>query len=548
MSASEADRGRKRPPRGLGTALLGGTLLLTLLLSLAQVRDHVFLPLAEFDTEERAGSARQLLETGRWSDNCLREWELVGHAHVAEGRPWPVGVWSLGYPLLLAAGFALFGLRDAVAVGLPILGFPGCVALAFWLARRLWGLRVAALTCLLLLVENDLIYWSARGALEPVYTVCVLGAVCLVLLYPRRVAPALAAGALIGMAYFLRPTATAWVPFLLLAGLSARPAASSPRRWPALLAAAGGLAAMLLIAVTLTRALSVPPLPTTGLTISYTQALVREFSTYQVHSGSVGEPQALSWRQILTPRALAHKVAVSLVYTARDLVAGTPLILLILGPLGMWLSRADRRLRALSWCLLLAMVLVLAATVMTAPSSAGRYFSDFVPLLAIFAALSLLWLWRRVTARAGRAGQVLYLVVVAALLLQPFANHRMPFHRVHPQSVDYYLGRAVAEVTPPDAVIGSGFAVQICWHAHRRGIHLARRGGLVTAQDLLQADRDLFHFDALVLDGAAFPASPPQRLGPFALVKTVAVPARWRTEASSSRGFVIYRRETAPAL
>lgn len=519
--------------------VLGGTLALTLALALVTVRVNHFYPITQFDTEQRAASARELLETGRWSAATLRNWELIGHAHTAEGRPWPVQVWSLGYPLVLAAGFALFGVKDAVALAVPLLAYLGCVALAFFLARGLWGARVAALTCLLLLVENDLIWWSAYSHLEPVQACAILGAVLLVVGQPQGVGRIALAGVLLGMAYFLRPTAVFWFPLLLLAGGGLR----GRVRWGRIAAATAGLVAMLAVSVLLTRWLSAPPLPVTGPTISYAEAQLREGTPHEVLSGRNPQPQPLARSDLLSPGLLLPKFRSGLVMGLKDVRRTFPLPFFLLGPIGLVLGWRDRRARGLAVVGLLAMLGAWVTTALTAYWGLDRYFSGFVPLVAPFAALGLLgsWGWAKGHGAAVRGA---YLAALALLLVFPFGwRYRFAWggRQALPEVV--YLSREVAAATPPEALIGSWRAADLAWHGHRRGIRTAKLPGWTKPADYLTIDRDLCRLDALVIEEEAFEGRvPPERLGPFVKLKAVPVPSYRERGRTHYRTYTLYRK------
>lgn len=525
-----------RSDAGRAALVLALGLILGLALALFHVRVLHTYPLHEFDTMQRAGSARALLETGRWSALTLRHWELVGHEHTAEGRLWPVQVWSLGYPLFLAAGFALCLDQDLVAVVLPILAYLGCLALTFLIARRLWGLGLAALALLFLLAHATFAQWAAVGHLESTYTLCLLGA--LLLLLARRAAWSrhLAAGALLGFAYMIRPTALAWLPLVLVAGVGEKRAT----RVAAVSFAALGLGLMLVANALLARALSPPPLATTGPTISYAQMLLRENTPFTLSASDSLAPRPMSPAEIAGHwRVFARKALHGAGDFSVEVSQYFSLALLIFAPLGMLLAAREPLPRSLAGVVLATLLLGLGGTLLTASSSLARYGSDWGPFLALFAARGLDWAWRRARNTAGRTGASVTAALAALVILGPFLALTVPLGSVERPPEGRALGQRVAQLVPPEAIVASPLAVQIAWHGRRRGIVIP----YVPAEEVLEIDRRLVRVDALVLERSQFrDGEPSQALGDFHRVAEISLP--WRTVRAHSdwHHWLVYRR------
>ncbi len=485
-------------------------------------------PLLNFDAMQRAGGARQLVQTGQCATLTLRYWELVGHEHVARDRAWPAHIWSLGYPLLLAAGFALFGVTDSVVIGLPVLGYLACVVLVFVLGWRLWNLRVAALALVLLLAEAGLMRATVHGHVESVYIAFILAALLLLLSKRRILLAATAGGVMLGFAYFIRPTALAWLPMILLAGLFGMPAL----RRRAILAALGGLVVMLLANLALTRLLSPPPLPSTGPAISYSQWLLRDETPLAVTDAL---PFALSWQEILRQGPVVINKLLRGTYRAILEVGRLfPLNLLLLAPLGIVLGLKEQRKRLLVGALAATIVLGLGASMATAYWGMERYASNFLPLLSLFGGAGLLWAYEQARSHLAASGRVFFAMLVAFIIAAPFLGAVHGWRSVYRPPEGYYLSRQIEQVLPPGAIVASPMAVDISWHSGQRGIQIPLSFG---PEQVLQIDRRLIKLDALVLREEAFPTgSMPQDVGDFRKVASATVP--WRI----TKGYTEYHR------
>ena len=496
-------------PSGGGGIFLALALVAALALVGLEVRLGHTYPLREFDTEQRAGSARALLETGKWSALTLRHWELVGHEQTARDRPWPVQVWSLGYPLLLAAGFALVHNQDAVAVGLPVLAYLACFVLTFLLARRLGGVKVAGLALVLLLAHAGLAQRSAVSHLESTYAVFLLGATLLFIARPGRWGVALLGGALLGFAYTIRPTALAWFPLVLLAGVGEEP----DRRRGGIFAAVLGLALMLAANTLLVKALSPPALPVTGPTISYGQMQLREATPLSISTADHAVPQSLSRDELLTRwPEFAQKLTRGAGEALLNVGYVFPVGLLLLAVMGMLAAVKRPEARVLAGVALVAAGLGALGVLLTAYFSMDRYFADWAPFLAVFGALGLGWAYEQASS-AGRTLAPAALVLVALVLVGgPFLTALLPLRSLSRLPEGYFLGREVERLVPTGAIVGSPAAAEIAWHGHRRAIVLP----LLSPDQVLEVDRRLQRMDALVLEKGQFPGgTPPETLGDF---------------------------------
>ena len=141
---------------------------------------------------------------------------VIAHGLLATGgfsiAGGPTAVSGPVYPLFLAAVYALFGDGEtAVRLALAVVDAAQC-ALTFWLARRLFGARVAVLASAASILCPFFIFGIYRGFTEPVFMAFHAGfLVALVAALDRRSAALAAlAGALLGLA-----TLTRAVPLLL---------------------------------------------------------------------------------------------------------------------------------------------------------------------------------------------------------------------------------------------------------------------------------------------------------------------------------------------
>lgn len=140
-------------------------------------------------------SARSLLHLGAFTPSP----ELPG---IAETRRTP------GYPLFLAGSYALFGEHYAPVLFVQILISVATIALVYWLARRLWDTRVAALAAVLLLLDIPSFTSSLKVMSDTLFvflTTALLAAGAAVILRDRKTLPALAVGVLLTLATFIRP-------------------------------------------------------------------------------------------------------------------------------------------------------------------------------------------------------------------------------------------------------------------------------------------------------------------------------------------------------
>jgi hypothetical protein len=530
--------------RRIGPALvLVVALLLGLGSGLLNVRLQCGYPLREIDTMQRAGSARTLLETGRWSTRVLRSWELVGHEHTAENRPWPIQNWSLAYPLCLAAVFALWHNYDAGLLAWSLTMYLGCVALVWLLARRLWDDRAALGAVALFLGYGLLPLWSALGHIESTYALCLLAATLLLLPRqadstihaPRSTIHGLAAGLLLGAAYAIRPTALAWIPLLLLAGLGAAPAARRSARGAAL----AGLALMIAGNFWLTRQLSVPPLPATGPTISYTQMALRETTSISATDVTDVTPPGLSYGQLLHAwPILARKVVRGLVEGLGDPDILLPAGLLILAPLGMVLGLPDPRRRTLAGAVLAAWAVSVLVIYLTIFFGLSRYAAAWSPFAAVFGGAGLVWLYDR--ARASRVRAAPAVVAALALLIVggAYVAATVPMTTLTRTPEAYLLARQVQPLFPPDAIVAGYCAYELSWYTRLRVIETKD----ISPDQMLKLDRRLIRLDGFVLERHQFTGDPPPTLGVFRRRQVFSVPYEILKGQPLAQTWVVYGR------
>jgi len=129
---SEKLRHKKLTGWVVGLMLLIG--LLSCLLQLWAEGRHLRHPDAVF----YAQVARNILQTGYFSTSVITQQYLVGAPPPVDlNRPWPVRGCSVGYPLLLAGLFLLFGIGDYVCYLVSIATFLGLIVAVSYFARDL---------------------------------------------------------------------------------------------------------------------------------------------------------------------------------------------------------------------------------------------------------------------------------------------------------------------------------------------------------------------------------------------------------------------------
>ena len=154
---------------------------------------------------------------------ALRLLDGHGYSFAADWYPFtaagaPTAHWSFGYPLYLAAVYAVFGVHPLAArlVQAVVGGVLLCLAGA-WLGRRLFGGRAGTFTALALAVYPFFVYYGAALMTEAFYLCAVLGALALTVRLadaPSR-RGAVALGLAIGVAALLRQAVLLVVPFQL---------------------------------------------------------------------------------------------------------------------------------------------------------------------------------------------------------------------------------------------------------------------------------------------------------------------------------------------
>jgi hypothetical protein len=142
-------------------------------------------------------SARALLETGTFS--------------VSPHPPlYPQVYRTPGYPSFLAAVYAVAGERPAAAVLVQLFLSVATIALAYLLARGLWGARVALLAAALLALDVSSLLFSLLPLTETLFTFLLVAALACgaaLLTRPERRRWALGLGLLLATCTLVRPAA-----------------------------------------------------------------------------------------------------------------------------------------------------------------------------------------------------------------------------------------------------------------------------------------------------------------------------------------------------
>ncbi|MCB1154485.1 glycosyltransferase family 39 protein [bacterium] len=162
-----------------------------------------------------------------------------------------------GFPLVLAAFFALMGPTEvAVFVAASALWILGGM-LVFFLARRLFDDRAAAIAVFLYSVQPKLIAYAIAGLSEPLCVVLMTGAALAVVAEKRVIAGGLTAGALAALAFVVRQPMLFLMPIVLIGALAWR----TDRRWLSAGAMVGGIVAGKLALAALQPVFFPPPEP-----------------------------------------------------------------------------------------------------------------------------------------------------------------------------------------------------------------------------------------------------------------------------------------------
>jgi len=165
--------------------------------------------------------------------NLVRHGEFSVHA----GRP--TSFRAPGFPIALAAVYAVFGVGDFVAahVFFCLIGAVACIA-AFLVAREIAGDVAGLITAALVAVYPNLLYYAMHFSSEPLFTLLLVLSVWLFIRAMRveRLSYYAASGVLLGLSALTRPAAFYFLPFFALVALLA-----GPRVW---LARSGRIAVM----------------------------------------------------------------------------------------------------------------------------------------------------------------------------------------------------------------------------------------------------------------------------------------------------------------
>jgi 4-amino-4-deoxy-L-arabinose transferase-like glycosyltransferase len=175
------------------------------------------------DTASYAASARALLQTGAFS--------------VSPADPQPQTVRTPGYPLFLAAVFALFGENWVAVLAIQSFVSVGTIYLVYCLGARLWDERAGLLAALFLALDLNSMGYALLALTETLFTFFLTAGMLVPALRlrgdqrgePPRWGSAALAGVCLAAATFVRPITYYLVPLLCLAWFARGLATKSSR-------------------------------------------------------------------------------------------------------------------------------------------------------------------------------------------------------------------------------------------------------------------------------------------------------------------------------
>jgi hypothetical protein len=286
----------------------------------------------------------------------------------------------------------------------------------YYLARRLWGSRVALLAGLLLALEPFYIAHS-RLLHTDALTTDFMGLTILTLMVgletglPLRWAAI--SGYMAGLALLCKPTAFFLLPFVCLSGVTEIVYCwrsngtfkwDRVRPWLSFLALWGAVAGLTYFA--LWPALWSDPVGTTW------QALARS-----AEKAAAGHDQFFLGRPTSDPGPLFYPVVL--------LYRSTPLLLLGLA-LVLWSQPWKGGERRRVWAWLGSYVILFTLFLSLSPKKVSRYLLPTFPVLAVFAGVGLEWFWRQLSRR--RAGSWLLMLGVAAIVQGACSLPQHPYY------------------------------------------------------------------------------------------------------------------------
>jgi 4-amino-4-deoxy-L-arabinose transferase-like glycosyltransferase len=170
---------------------------------------------------------------GAWYDRVARDLLAGAGVRGVDGRP--TAFFPPGYPALLAAAYAGFGVHPAVPKCLnAVLATLGCL-LTYAVGREAYGWRVGLVAAALLALCPGDVFYAGVTLSEPAFACAQTGLVLAFLVWTRRDAPPLrwlAFGALLGAASLVRGIALLFPVVPLAAWLAAgRPARQTALRF-----------------------------------------------------------------------------------------------------------------------------------------------------------------------------------------------------------------------------------------------------------------------------------------------------------------------------
>jgi len=506
--------------------------LLSCLLQLQAEGYHLRHP----DAVYYAAVARNLLTTGQFSTPVITQQHLVGAPPPVDlDRPWPVRICSLGYPLLLAGLFAVFGASDFACQVASIAAFIGIIIVVFHFARCLGGLPAALAAVCLLISHSTISHEAIAGELETTYGLLGLGSLYLAYRSRRRW-PTGAAGALIGLAYVIRPTAVA---FLIIGALVVSPGRGTVR-WRRLGLFIAAFVTVAGVGEIVENRLKPPPLaPRTQQSSLVAQNLLYATDAYPGHQVFRGNERITMGDVWEHRRAVAEKVVRALRREYVDVAQWVFTYLVVLAIIGAISSAPDRRYNQLSLVIVGLFGAHLLISALSAPDGFHRYITAITVMLTPLAGVGLCLLVRNMRKRWNQPWLAMLYIGLAGCILYPRAVDVAEQFLIPNVSLGRIVaGYVTASTKPTDIILNAEADRAIAWYGQRRVIRLPSESGRVA--DLYRRAGPI---EAIVVaaDSEHFqpPASrPPEEWFPeFSLDKSFTV-----SDGIKDRRFYLYER------
>ncbi len=421
------------------------------------------------DTTYYASTARQLLQTGRYQGVSLRLNELrTIDQTIDHDRPWPVSYCRPGFPLLLAGFFAVLGASDITYQIVNILSF----CLLAWAVYRIsttinGSVRSGWYSLGLLIAIPVVLSEGTRIGLEMPFAALIL-LTALLLLQAKHWPAAVAAGAGLAMAMFMRPTALGFLPLGLLAGT----AFNSSRR-TLLLVFAVTFIVLTMSGHVIESAINPPPRnPAKPFN------LTADMLMWKTEHYGEGVVEEASWAQVATHwRDVVEKFARSLNASWGLFVFVTPFWLVALAIWQLAKRQAGSKILPLAAVTAASALLIVLGINLTSPEALGRH---LLPVGALLAALAGGGLGDIVSRSRARFSSLVHLFLVIVLIsvisysrLFVWAEQVvMPTAFLHAEREK--VGIRVRKYTSADDIIlGSYCGVPfVNWYGQRRAVGL----------------------------------------------------------------------------